>query len=95
MDQKGSAAILVIKWSAGVAPEVNLRNPLHADNEAHKQELHPGFDSRADITRSPKLGPHKKTDVLQKFLKRIVFFETQALVDFNAFTRSLMAITES
>ena len=34
--KKGSAAVLVIKRSAGVAPEVNLRNPLHADEEAHK-----------------------------------------------------------
>ena len=31
--------------AVGVAPEVNLRNPLHIDNESQ---------SKADITRSPK-----------------------------------------
>ena len=36
VDQKGPAAMLVIKKSAGVAPEVNLRNPLPTGNEAHK-----------------------------------------------------------
>ena len=30
VDQKGSAAMLDIKRSAGVAPNMNLRNPLHA-----------------------------------------------------------------
>ena len=29
VDQHGSADMLAIKRSAGVAPEVNLRNPLH------------------------------------------------------------------
>ena len=36
MDQKGSLAMLATKRSAGVASEVNLRNPLHANKEAHK-----------------------------------------------------------
>ena len=34
VDQNGLAAMLVAKRSAGVATEVNLRNPLHAGNEA-------------------------------------------------------------
>ena len=29
--------MLAIKWSAGVAPEVNWRNPLHEETEACKQ----------------------------------------------------------
>ena len=29
MDQKGLAAMLTLKQSAGVTSEVNLRNPLH------------------------------------------------------------------
>ena len=33
---KGSAPMLAVKMS-GVAPEVNLRNPLHASDETHKQ----------------------------------------------------------
>ena len=39
--------MLAAKRSAGVAPEVNLRNPLHADNEAaHKWENHPSFETQ-------------------------------------------------
>ena len=45
MDQKGLAAMLATKRSAGVTPEMNLRNPLRA-----------GDDPRADITRNPKHG---------------------------------------
>ena len=33
LDQKGSAAMLVIRRLAGVAPEGNLRNPLHTGDE--------------------------------------------------------------
>ena len=34
--QKGSAAMLTTAQSAGVAPEVNPRNPLHTGEKAHK-----------------------------------------------------------
>ena len=34
MDHKVSAAMLAVKRLEGVAPEVNLRNPLHVSNEA-------------------------------------------------------------
>ena len=36
--------MLVAKRSAGVAPEVNLRIPLHAGDEAYKQGIHSGFE---------------------------------------------------
>ena len=36
MDPKGLAAMLTVKSSADVTPEVNLRNPLHASHEAHR-----------------------------------------------------------
>ena len=36
IDQKGSAAMLAVKRSAGVAPEVGLGNPLSASDEAYK-----------------------------------------------------------
>ena len=36
VDQKGSAAMLTSIQSAGVTPEVNLRNSLHAGDKAHK-----------------------------------------------------------
>ena len=31
--QKGSAAMLVVKRSAGVTPEVTVKNPLHTSDE--------------------------------------------------------------
>ena len=37
LDRNGSAALLAAKRSASVAPEVNLRVPLHAGNKAHQQ----------------------------------------------------------
>ena len=36
MDQKGSAAMMAVKKSAGVAPKLNLRNPLHTEGKACK-----------------------------------------------------------
>ena len=61
----GLAALLVAKRLVDVAPdmpEVNLRNPLHAGDEAYKQGIDPEFEPRLDVTRSSKLGnqwPHK------------------------------------
>ena len=46
VDQKGLAAMLVIKSSAGVAPEVILRNPFHEGDEAGKQGIHYDFESQ-------------------------------------------------
>ena len=31
--------LVMIKRSVGVASEVNLKNPLHTENEAHKQRI--------------------------------------------------------
>ena len=36
----------ITKRSAGVAPEVNLRNPLHTGEEAHNRWVHPGFETQ-------------------------------------------------
>ena len=44
--KKGLAAMLVIKSSAGVAPEVILWNPLHKREEAGKQGIHYDFESQ-------------------------------------------------
>ena len=46
LDQKGSAAMLVIRRLAGVAPEGNLRNPLHTGDEAYKRRDLPWFKTR-------------------------------------------------
>ena len=59
VDQKrGVIAMLYIKRSAGVAPEVNLRNPLHAGQEAHTWghlDIY-ALKPRADIARNSKQG---------------------------------------
>ena len=74
MDQKGLAAILAVKSSVGVTPEVNLRNPLHAGDEANKQGIHPGFEPRVETLpeaqhRSIIDSTNAKwTDVLQNFI---------------------------
>ena len=60
---KGSAAMLAVKRSAGVTPEVNLNNPLQAGEKALNQRIPPALKPRADVTRSLKQGyqwPHKK-----------------------------------
>ena len=36
-DKNGSVAMLAVKRSAGVTPEVNLRDLLHAGQEVSKQ----------------------------------------------------------
>ena len=57
------AAMLTIKRSAGVAPEVILKNPLCAGKEVCKWESTLALKPRVDVTRSPKQGcqwPHKK-----------------------------------
>ena len=51
MDQKGLAAVLIIKMLADVKPEVNLKSQLHV-SEGSTMALKP----MADITRSPKTG---------------------------------------
>ena len=58
VDWNDTAAILADKRSAGVTPEVNLRTPLHACNEAHKNAKGSilALKPRADIARSQKTG---------------------------------------
>ena len=44
--------------SAGVAPDVNVRNQLSAGNRVHKRGIHPGFETqgRYHQPESPKQG---------------------------------------
>ena len=61
--------MLAIKRSAGVALEVNLRNPLHIGEKACNQ----GLKIRADITRSPKQGyqwPPQKGLISSKLINK-------------------------
>ena len=41
VDQNGSATMLIIKTSAGVAPELSLRNLLHTGYKADMQGIYP------------------------------------------------------
>ena len=50
-DEKGWAAMLAVKSSAGVTPELNLRNPLHAGEEARNQVTYNEFEM-ASVNRS-------------------------------------------
>ena len=48
--------MLAIKKSAGVTPEVNLKNLLHAGEEARKQGIHPGFENQGRCHQKSKTG---------------------------------------
>ena len=56
-------AMLAIKRSAGVTPEVNVRNPLSTDDKHTSEGSTLTLKPRADVIRSPKQNyqlPHKK-----------------------------------
>ena len=48
--------MLATKRLAGVAPEVNLRNPLHGGNKACKHGIHPGFQTQGKCHQKSKTG---------------------------------------
>ena len=48
--------MLAAKRSAGVAPEVNLRNLLCAGEEARKRGIHPGFETQERHHQKSKTG---------------------------------------
>ena len=83
----GSVTILATKRSAGVTPEVNLRNPLHMGNEAHKQGFHLGFEAQSRHSQKSKTGvsvaPQKK---LMSF--KISFFKKGTSWSFSWYIRS-------
>ena len=54
--QKGQAAMLAVKWSAGVAQEVNLRNPLHIGDKACKWGIQTGFETKGTCYQKSKTG---------------------------------------
>ena len=56
VDEKGSAAMLAIKRSSGVVPEMNLRNPLHAGDTAQQWEINPGFETEGICDQKSKTG---------------------------------------
>ena len=69
--------------SAGVAPEVNLSNSLHAGDKAPKRGIHPGFEtqgrhcqkSKTGVSVAPRKGimSSKKTKKKQKKNPKVQF----------------------
>ena len=61
--------------SAGVAPEMYLRNSLHASDKALKRGIHPGFETQERRHQKSKTGvsvaPQKGLMSSKKFLKKI------------------------
>ena len=60
--------------SAGVAPEVNLRNSWHAGNKARKRGIHPGFETQGrrhqksltGVSVAPQKGLMSSKNLLKK-----------------------------
>ena len=50
------SAMLATQMSAGVTPELNLKNPFHLSVQWYKWEIHPGFETQGKC-------PTKRTDV--------------------------------
>ena len=73
-DQKGLAAMLTSIQSAGVAPEVNLRNSLHTGDKACKSGIHSGFKTQGRHHQNSKTGVSVATQKglmsSKKFLKK-------------------------
>ena len=57
------------KTSAGVTPEVNLRNPLCTGEKAGKQGIHPGFETQGICHHKSKRGVSvaPQNDLVDKF----------------------------
>ena len=66
VDQKGLAAMLTIKMSVGVAPMVNLRNPLHTGEKTCEQRIDPSFETQG---RHHHKQPQKELMSSKFFLK--------------------------
>ena len=58
-----SSAMLAAKKSAGVAPEVNMRKPLHTGDKAYKREIHPGFETLPPKKKKIKRKIRKELDI--------------------------------
>ena len=76
------ATMLTSIQSAGVAPEVNLRNSWHADDEACKRGIHPGFETqgRRHQKGSVSVAPQKGLMSSKNFLKNVDLKSTTCTV---------------
>ena len=65
------AVMLATKRSAGVAPEVNLRNSLHTGDKARKRGIHCGFETQERRYQKSKTGVSAVPQKLKfQFLKK-------------------------
>ena len=109
VNQKCSAAMLAVKRLAGVAPDVSLKNPLHAGDKAHKWGIQPGYEPQSRRNQKSKTGgfsgPTERIDVLQRnvFKKfhqmKPIFrctygFETRSGISTDATRSSLICTTK-
>ena len=66
--------MLLAKRPAGVTPEVNLRNPLHAQDEGCKQGIPRGFETHGRYHQKSKIrAPLAPQKALQKFVEKKKF----------------------
>ena len=76
VEEIGSAAMLATKRSAGVAPEVNLREHVtHKSLPSANKAAHSGFETQRRHHQKSKTGisgPRKRTYVLQKLKKLLI-----------------------
>ena len=52
----GLAVMLATKSSAGAAPEMDLKNPLHDGNKSHKWGIRPGLKTQGRCHQKFKTG---------------------------------------
>ena len=66
--------MLASKSPAGVAPEVNLRIPLHTGDKTYKQMTDPGFETQSRHHKKSKtriaVAPQKGPMSSKKFFKK-------------------------
>ena len=67
--------MLAVNSSAGVALEVNLRNPLHAGEKVCKREIHPGVETQGKCYQKVQsrgiCGPTKGLMPNKSFLEKL------------------------
>ena len=86
--------MLATRRSAGVTPEVNLRNPLYTGNKHASKEIHPGFETQGRSHLKPKtwvsVAAQKELMSSKYFFKKI--FKKSSVTDMPDWTALPIAI---
>ena len=84
--------MLATKKLAGGAPEINVRNPLHAGVEAYKWGIHPGFETTGRLHQKSKLGvsetPQRGLMYFKNFDLKCIEFSQTPLVTAEEISKS-------